>query len=62
VANVPLLPPDTHGGCPQPQGFGDAIVLARARRNLVTLAHSNKHIFYFFIVWGWANIYRLAQK
>jgi len=37
VANVPLLLPDAHGGCPQPRGFGDAIVPEWARRNLVTL-------------------------
>jgi len=28
---------DAHGGCPQLQGYGDAIVPELARRNLVTL-------------------------
>src|SRR6218665_1020889 len=37
VANVPLLPPDAHGDCPQSRGSGDAIVPEWARRNLVTL-------------------------
>jgi len=37
VANVALLPPDAHGGCPQPRCSGDAIVPEWARRNLVTL-------------------------
>ena len=37
VANVHFLPPDAHGGCFQPRGFGDAIVPEWAGGNLVTL-------------------------
>ena len=40
VEKALLLPPNVHGGCPQPRGSGDAIVPEWARRNLVTLGHT----------------------
>jgi len=41
-----FVPSDSHGGCPKPRGFGEAIVPEWARRNLVTLPHSALHLIY----------------